>query len=242
MKVLVIPDSHLQKEIFELADKIMQKYNYDSIVVLGDILDSHDSNKTVDDYEVMLQTCVEFAKKYKSKLIWLYGNHEVGYMEPGCFCSEHNLGAEPVVSAYLLKLQDILGDRLKVAARIGNILFSHAGICEMYSYLFASTKDEEEYDAIIDSINRTRYKTLWEPHSPLWHRPNSLYLPYGIGKCIQVVGHTPFRAPHKFQNALFTDTFFPGGAGLFPVIDTEHKAVCYIDKTLSFVQDYNTLL
>ena len=238
MKVLIIPDSHLQSWMFQVADNIMEKYNYDQVVVLGDLVDSHINGKDLTAYARMFETCIEFARKYKSKLIWLYGNHEVAYLDPyHCMCSGHNYEAEPLVTDYLHELIEILGYTPKIAARIDKVLFSHGGIAETYDYVAITEKAELEgvLNTMIDTLNSKRYQGLWELNSPLWYRPNDCIFPSMMDGCIQVAGHTPMRVPYLFHNLLLVDTFYSGGFNLFPVLDTETYAVSYIDVNLDIV-------
>ena len=238
MKVLYISDSHLQDWVFTLADKIMDMYNYDLIVVSGDIVDSH-YTQDLYSYSRMFEACVAFAKKYKSKLIWLYGNHEIPYIYPTLMCSQHCYEAEPLVTEGLENLQDALGKSFEVAARVDNVLFSHAVIADHFvCRQFSENPGEEEWDNIINYLNHLRFEELWKPYSPLWYRPTYDYAaPYNRDGCIQVVGHTPVKQPILVDNVLLTDTFWPDGVNCFTVIDTETNKFWYIDKELNLIGD-----
>lgn len=239
MKVLVIPDSHLQDWIFCTADKLMEKYNFDFIVVLGDILDSHSNGNQLYLYSIMLETCIEFARKYSKKLFWLWGNHEIPYLFPECMCSEHSYEAEPLVLEYLSELIDILEYGPYVSVLIDDIFFSHAGIAETHIVpppIFYSIEDEWKW--VIDSLNSSTLKDLWLPQSPIWYRPDYTKLPYTKGDCFQVVGHTPVKTPVLFENMLLVDTFWEQGARLFPVIDTITHKINFINSKLEGVDLY----
>lgn len=233
MKVLVIPDVHLKSWIFHSADMIMEKYNYDRIVVLGDIVDSHgDIGNSLDAYAQTLEAAVEFATKYSTKLTWLWGNHEIAYIEPYCMCRPHNYEAEPMVTDYFRKILDALKEDIKIVERIDSVIFSHAGITGIRaSRYFKPDKDiSYTWDAIVEGFNRTRYRELWEPRSPIWYRPDEMVPPYTDGACLQVVGHNPTGKPCLFHNMLFTDTFHEGCANVFPVIDTVTHEVAWLGR------------
>ena len=229
MKVLVIPDVHLQDWMFQVADRIMETYKYDQVVVLGDLVDSHIYGADLDAYKKTMEAAATFAEKYRGRVIWLYGNHEIAYIdELHCMCSGFNSNAVGIVTDGLKKIRDNLSSEIMVAARVDGILFSHAGISDTYHV--------EPWNDIIDRINNTRYSILWTPQSPLWYRPNYIYLPLNYGNCLQIAGHTPSKYPYFFHNLILMDTFFPGGANYFGVVDTETYEVIYVDRELNIIE------
>lgn len=239
MKVLVIPDVHLQDWMFQVADKIMETYNYDWVVVLGDLVDSHIYGADLVAYKKTMEAAALFAKKYKVRITWLYGNHEIAYIDGlHCMCSGHNSNAIGIVNEGLKKIRDNLIYDIAVAERIDGVLFSHAGISDIYNvYCLETDKDcWRGWDKIIDTINSTRYENLWSAQSPLWYRPNYIYLPLNYGNCLQIAGHTPSRYPYFFHNLILMDTFFPGGANYFGVVDTETYEVIYVDRELNIIE------
>lgn len=241
MKVLIIPDVHLQEWMFTLADKIMEKYKYDSVVVLGDLVDSHIYGADLDAYKETMEAAALFAKKYKDRIIWLYGNHEISYIdEKNCMCSGHNPLATQIINEGLRRIKDNLGSNIVVAARIDGTLFSHAGISDSYSHIPVFETDSQPWrgwEYVIDIINNTRYEELMSPQSPVWYRPNYLFLPLNYGNCLQVAGHTPSKYPYFFHNLLLVDTFYLGGANYFVVVNTETYEVTYIDKELNIIYE-----
>lgn len=243
MKVLVIPDVHLQDWMFQVADKIMETYKYDRVVVLGDLVDSHIYGADLDAYKKTMKAAALFAKKYRDRTIWLYGNHEIAYIDgKNCMCSGHNLNATKIVNDGLKEIRDNLGlgSEIVVASRIDGILFSHGGISDIYSYIPVLETDKDPWrgwDYIIDRINNTRYSELWEPQSPLWYRPNYIFLPLNYGNCLQIAGHTPSKYPYFFHNLVLMDTFYPGGANFFGVVDTETYEIIYVDRDLNIISE-----
>ena len=240
MKVLVIPDVHLQDWMFRVADRIMETYKYDLVVILGDLVDSHIYGADLDAYKKTMEAAAWFAKKYKDRIVWLYGNHEIAYIdEKNCMCSGHNSNATEIVNEGLKRIKDV-GLDILVATWIGGVIFSHAGISDFYSNIPALEQNLEPWqgwDYVTDKINNTRYTELWTPQSPLWYRPNYIYLPLNYGNCLQIAGHTPSKYPYFFHNLVLIDTFYPGGANLFCVVDTETYEITYIDRELNKVYD-----
>ena len=241
MKVLVIPDVHLQDWMFHVADRIMETNKYDQVVVLGDLVDSHIYGADLDTYKKTMKAAAMFAKKYRGRVIWLYGNHEIAYIdEKNCLCSGHNSDATEIVNEGLKKIKDNLGFDIVVAARIDGILFSHAGISDGYSNIPVLEVDKKPWrgwDYVIDRINNTRFSELWTPQSPLWYRPNYIFLPLNYGNCLQIAGHTPSNYPYFFHNLIVMDTFYPGGANYFGVVDTETYEVTYVDRKLNIIEE-----
>lgn len=240
MKVLVIPDVHLQDWMFQVADRIMESYKYDLVVVLGDLVDSHIYGADLDAYKKTMEAAALFAKKYRGRIIWLYGNHEIAYIdERNCMCSGHNPLAVGIVNDGLKEIRDNLGSEIMVAERVDGVLFSHAGISDTYNvHCLETDKDYwRGWNSIVDTINSTRYKDLWTTQSPIWYRPNYIFLPLNYGNCLQIAGHTPSKYPYFFHNLILMDTFFPGGANYFGVVDTKTYEVTYIDKDLNIISE-----
>ena len=240
MKVLVIPDVHLQDWMFQVADKIMKTYNYDWVVVLGDLVDSHIYGADLVAYKKTMAAAATFAKKYKVRITWLYGNHEIAYIDGlNCMCSGHNPNAIGIVNEGLKKIRDNLIYDIAVAERIDGVLFSHAGISDMYNVHCLETDKDcwRGWNEIIDTINSTKFKDLWSAQTPLWYRPNYIYLPLNYGNCLQIAGHTPSKYPYFFHNLILMDTFFPGGANYFGVVDTETYEVTYVDRELNVISE-----
>ena len=240
MKVLVIPDVHLQDWMFQVADRIMESYKYDLVVVLGDLVDSHIYGTDLDAYKETMKAAALFAKKYRGRVIWLYGNHEIAYIdERNCMCSGHNPFAVGIVNDGLKEIRDNLGSEIMIADRVDGVLFSHAGISDTYNVHCLETDKDcwRGWNSIVDTINSTRYKDLWTTQSPIWYRPNYIFLPLNYGNCLQIAGHTPSKYPYFFHNLILMDTFFSGGANYFGVVDTETYKVTYIDKDLNIISE-----
>ena len=244
MRVLIVPDAHLKAWILTVAKKIMKKYGIERAVVLGDVLDDWGKQRAVILYEEMLRACIDFAKEFPDT-IWLWGNHEVAYLDPYCECSGHSHFAFATVATMLHDLREALNDEIRIAARIDNVLFSHAGIaeCECRAYMDDSISPVQEWDNIIDHFNNANYRSLWTNTSPLWYRPDKRMPAYSRRGCLQVAGHTPVSMAALFGNLLIVDTFStdqkmrPLGSQLFTIVDTETCELTFVDKNAEIVSD-----
>ncbi|HAV89937.1 MAG TPA: hypothetical protein DCW44_01485, partial [Eubacterium sp.] len=130
MKVLVIPDIHLKKWIFDKAESMLNEGKADRAVCLMDIPDDWYMDFNTELYRDVFDRAIEFAKTYPDTL-WCYGNHDVSYpwgrLETG-----YSPCAESIVISKLEELEETIQDSSKIAIihRIDNVLFSHGGLCE----------------------------------------------------------------------------------------------------------------
>lgn len=79
MKVLVIPDCHLKPWMIDEAIKIKEKYNVDTIVVLGDLVDDWNKQFDKDLYRETLDSIINLVKRYLETKI-CFGNHDFAYL------------------------------------------------------------------------------------------------------------------------------------------------------------------
>ena len=181
MKVLVIPDIHLKKWIFDRAEDILKEGKADRAVCLMDIPDDWNMQFQLELYKETFDRAIHFAKVYPDTL-WCYGNHDVSYpwgrLETG-----YSPYAENIVMSKLEELESILPDSSQIAImhRIDNVLFSHGGLTEEYVHwlnkrLFqtknlAANLPDADIDDVIAAINETSPDNLWNDASPLWLRP-----------------------------------------------------------------------
>lgn len=243
MNVLTIPDSHLKAWMFDSAEKIIEQHKPDKVVVLGDLVDDWDQQRCVMLYQKMMDKCVAFATKYPDT-VWLYGNHDIAYLDSACQCSGHSVFATATVAEGLSRIQNALNNEIKTVARIDDVFFSHAGLAEVECQLSKEAASREaEWDLITEHFNQMNYRKLWTDLSPIWYRPNNRFLPYSVGGCLQVAGHTPVRMAGLFQNLLITDTFStdralrPLGNQYFTMVDTETHELTFFDKEAGIVSN-----
>lgn len=223
-KAFVIPDIHLKPWIFDKAD-ILIKDDIDFIVFLGDLVDDWGQEKNIELYNKTFDRAEEFIRKYRDKIKWCYGNHDVSYL-----CNRLETGfsymAQETVVRRMKGLKELLGDDIAIIHRIGNTLFSHAGLME--SFVENIFPKRTPLNSMIDDINHMGAGYLWDDDSPLWARPqyDSFLIPYPENM-YQVIGHTPLRKPLKTDNLLSVDVFStitgrtPPGSQSYVIVDTE---------------------
>ena len=192
-KVLVIPDVHLKPWIFAGASELAAAISCDVIVMLGDLVDDWDQERNVDLYRDTFAAAMAFVKEHPNTF-WCYGNHDVSYlweaMESG-----YSYYAREAVLKGLSELKDVLPPgHCAFIHRIDNVLFSHAGLAESFVERNFGT-NVPELDDMIKRINSMGRKELWQEDSQLWARPQFCRMIMYPRDMIQVVGHTPVKAP-----------------------------------------------
>ena len=232
-KAFIIPDVHLKPWMFERADELMRKGEYDHVVCLGDLVDDWEQELNLELYEETLDAAAAFAGKHP-EMLFCYGNHDVSYrweaLESG-----YSYDARDTVLKGFEKLKRALPyPKMAFIHRIDNTLFSHAGLVELFAMSYFSDRDYD-IDEIIREINDFDIEELWQDISPIWARPQDGFLsPYGA--YLQVVGHTPVREPVFSRNFLTLDTFStmpdgrPIGDERFVWVDTVEKTWGYADQ------------
>lgn len=211
MRVLVIPDIHgsihWKKNFVENIDKV------DKCVFLGDYVDSFNENEKGEAAAKNFEDIIHTTEPYKNKVHLLLGNHDASYI--------YQYYGSPQVSGHQSAMTERYNDmfiqnkdRLQVAVKIDNWVFSHAGFSKTwyknmktnYDTFFKNKKKIPsgpirfanwmwETDNDIRPLNFSDYSYDLSGddrcQGPLWIRPNSLlqdaYYPN------QVVGHTEVR-------------------------------------------------
>lgn len=228
LKVLVIPDIHLKPWMFERASELMKKGIAKRAVCLMDVADDWRQEFNIDLYIQTYDAAIRFAEDYPDTL-WCYGNHDICYpwnqRETG-----YSKIAPWTVCQKLKELEESLPDRNQLAFihRIDNVIFSHAGIANLFVMQYVDQEYWNDADQVIRTINGFDAGTMWQDLSPIWHRPQYSSLPnYGEGRYLQVVGHTPVDRIYRKGNIVSCDVFStksdrsPIGTQEFPVIDTD---------------------
>lgn len=230
MKILVIPDIHLKPWILDSAEKLYREQNPDKILFLGDIPDDWNQEYNISLYEETLNRVIQFVYDFPDTLL-CYGNHDVSYLWNFLESGFSDLAVN-IVNEKLVKLIKILPNenQLTFVHKIDNVIFSHAGISDIFvkSYVRSKLKNKEDDDEVIQIINNLDKRTLWSSFSPLWIRPQLDYIKqlWKPDKYIQVVGHTPMEQITKDRNLISCDVFStykngtPYGSQEFIIIDT----------------------
>jgi len=192
MKVIVIPDIHLKPQIFDRVDRIMYKYDITESVFVGDIVDDWGKSDDIELVKETLDRAIKFKKDHPScKFCW--GNHEVGYIT-GIYCSGnseiHYIDIRDMIKEYEKKVQP------RIAFKIDNVIFSHAGFTETYKSALEILNSAKEY-------NEKLYECMSDTGSPLWVRPDEWIKFCNV---TQVVGHTPVETITQDRKLWIVDT------------------------------------
>ena len=75
-KVFVIPDVHLKPWMFDKAEELFSRSEYDQIVCLGDLVDDWDQEKKLGLYSETYDALERFINRQPNFLL-CYGNHDV---------------------------------------------------------------------------------------------------------------------------------------------------------------------
>lgn len=215
MKGLILGDPHLKDRLFVESDRLMQEFQPDFFLCLGDMIDDwgQDGPYALDRYRFVLDQAVEFAKKYQDKAFFLIGNHENAYCS-GQRITGYNIYARSLVIQKLQELNDILptDNKLSVIKRIDNVMFMHGGLSNQFIYDLIRKKGQplsiyDEPDELIRMINELNAEELEPESSPVWFRPKLGGSCYQSDTMLQVVGHHPVERPYAKNNVLYCDTF-----------------------------------
>ena len=203
-KVFVIPDIHLKPWMLEEAERAVEKDAYDQIVFLGDVVDDWHQERNLELYRETFDAIIGFIEKHDN-VKFCVGNHDISYVWEALESGYSSFARETVLDGI---------DRLKAALpeesiafihRIDNVLFSHAGLMELFVDHYFLNRPED-IDELLLLVNKCGKKKMWTDVSPIWARPQDgtleLYSDY-----IQVVGHTPVRKPEERGKLLTLDTF-----------------------------------
>lgn len=238
-KILIIPDVHLNMDIFDSAEILAQKQNIDTFVFLGDLVDTHGVKPSELSYKNVIARAINF-KETHPKTYFCWGNHDLSYVDPVCRCSEFQKAYAKRVSGWLEQYKEKCNPQ--VMHLIDGVLFSHAGLCEwvfmIYNHNGRTTQD------IVDAINKEKFGGLMHDFSPIWYRPDYNYA-YHLSDEIkaQFIGHSPVEKVAYIKGAWLMDTFgraFDGtilGDKTLSILDTETLALSvYNTESYSLVK------
>ena len=167
MKVLVIPDVHLKTWIFDKAENVLKSGKADRAVCLMDMPDDWDMEFQIDRYRAIYDRAIAFAKDYPDTL-WCYGNHDLSYPW-GRLESGYSPYAERTVMEKLEELEKSLknSSQINIMHRIGQVLFSHAGLSMEYVKSLNKKLLDADIDEVLRLVNTASQDKLWNDESPL---------------------------------------------------------------------------
>ena len=255
MKTIIIGDVHGRDQWKQI---VAQEKDADTVIFLGDYFDSFDISaveqmhnfKEIVEFKETSFTNAGTDDQHKTQVILLIGNHDYHYFpEIGdSSTSGYQTRMAPVIKQLITEKRE----HLQVAHRIGEFVFSHAGISS--EWLDDTVTDWTEQN-MVDKINELfKYTPLsldyrsfkmfsateWSGASgygnetyqgPMWIRPKALMSANKDTlrkKIIQVVGHT-------YQNEIDKEGKATGGRYYFvDVQETSQEYMIITDGQISF--------
>lgn len=153
MKILIIPDVHgnWKDAIQNIKD---HKDEVDKVVVLGDYVDDWDENLNGSNMVEGFNSLMEFKNNEPDKFEVLFGNHDLSYLAQTrngeCVSGHHYEYADK----YKKMFEDNI-DNMNIVYKVGNILFSHAGISMSWlqnnTYYF---NERHRFDKVPEEISK----------------------------------------------------------------------------------------
>lgn len=224
MKTLVMGDCHLKSWMFMRAEELMQEYNTEVLVFLGDMVDDWKKTYSLDAYMETMDTGIDFFRRHPDS-VYIIGNHDISYL-----WQQQESGYSPIAGRVVINKFEELGNVLPknnqpaFVRRMDNCLFCHGGLTDLFVYNMIRKYNlpvsaYEDTDCLIDIINKMGAGDLWIASSPIWYRPQ-----YYKGQMykdetgfLQVVGHTPVEKVYQDGNVLSCDVFSTKSDGRTPI-------------------------
>lgn len=232
MKIISLGDIHGRPYWKKINPK-----DWDKIIFIGDYVDSF--NVPTEKILSNLRDIVQFKKKYKDKVILLYGNHDLSYaFWPDYLCS----GFKPEMSFLYRDIFDRNREFFQAAYQYKNYLWTHAGVSnkwlETYKLLFKNHFDlKDDLSNIAEVFNKVNKSSsqfvlheLGAKRGGLRHSKGGITwadktetlegIPPGLH---QIVGHTYLKEITTYNKIMGT-TF-------------EDRSITYIDVLAYFKDD-----
>ena len=255
MKTIIIGDVHGRDQWKQI---VAQEKDADTVIFLGDYFDSFDISaveqmhnfKEIVEFKETSFTNAGTDDQHKTRVIMLIGNHDYHY-----FPEINDSSTSGYQTRMAMVIKQLIGEKrehLQVAHRIGEFVFTHAGISSQW--LDDTVTDWTEQN-MVDKINELfKYTPLsldsrsfkmfsateWSGASgygnetyqgPMWIRPKALMSANKDTlrkKIIQVVGHT-------YQNEIDKEGKATGGRYYFvDVQETSQEYMIITDGQISF--------
>jgi predicted phosphodiesterase len=210
MKIIVIGDIHGRT-----TWKNVIKQPYDKVIFVGDYFDSKEisQNKCLSNY----LDIIEFKKSDPDKVILLFGNHDLHYLD----IDETYSGYQPGIS---IIINEILTKHIKeklhlMCYQYDNYLFSHAGVTNTWFnklYLIDGESISDTINAYFHNFELNVFKfTIGKNYDkygddicqpPTWVRLPSLYNDR-IKDFTHIVGHTHDDDIRIYDGIICVDCF-----------------------------------
>ncbi|QCT74135.1 metallophosphoesterase [Macrococcoides canis] len=210
MNTIFVGNIHLKsRAILPLIDKIIEPYNVNRVIFLGDYTDfpgqEHNIQLYVKDL-TYLSEWKENALKNNIEVINLIGNHDIYYY----------LGTK---AEFSIKDEDVfwaIGDfleelSLQVAYQLDDIIISHAGYNQYFNpepwhFKPLTLENSKALEQLANTIGPLRGGSS-KGGSPVWADYNELISQPNKNIKKQIVGHTPTKCIDISKDIISVDTF-----------------------------------
>lgn len=232
-KVFVIPDVHLKPWIFDKAEELIVRMKYDAIVCLGDLMDDWNQEMNLGLYTETINAVDDFVRRHPDFFL-CYGNHDLSYVWKVHETGYSDYARQTVLDGLFKLAKNLPAENIAFVHRIDNVLFSHAGLSEVFVSRFLSDFNGD-IDDFLKEINGFGKEEMWNDVSPIWVRPQNGRIEMYSNGFLQVVGHTSVRKTDFFRNILTVDNFStycdgtPIGDQRFIWVDTVAKEWGFAD-------------
>lgn len=255
MKTIIIGDVHGRDQWKQI---VAQEKDADTVIFLGDYFDSFDISaveqmhnfKEIIEFKETSFTNAGTEDQHKTQVILLIGNHDYHY-----FPEINDSSTSGYQTRMAMVIKQLIGEKrehLQVAHRIGEFVFTHAGISSQW---LDDTVIDWTEENMVDKINELftytplsldyrSYRMLGATEvigssgygnetyqGPMWIRPKALMSANKDTlrkKIIQVVGHT-------YQNEIDKEGKATGGRYYFvDVQETSQEYMIITDGQISF--------
>lgn len=213
MEIIIVPDVHGRK-FWKRGAEYIKTHPDSKIIFLGDYLDPYTRYEDITQdqaYDNFIEL-IEFAREYKDRVILLWANHDLFYVNYEYECCRHNYLAYGNISAIFKENAHLF----RFAYKEDDYLFTHAGVTK--DWLLQNQLEIDENN-IVDYLN-SNPDTIWQvgysrggdylwgsPIWACWHYDWSLSSnPFHL---TQIFGHTRMKTgkyqSQKSQNLYMLD-------------------------------------
>ena len=219
--------------ILDKAEEYISQNDYDAIICLGDLVDDWNQAKNLLLYKQTFEALVKFIKRHPN-FMFCYGNHDVSYIWGTRESGYSDYARATVLEGFSELKSSIPEKNIAYIHRLDNVLFSHAGLTEVFVSHFMPVF-HGNIDELLEKINGFGKKEMWCEISPIWARPQYGQINLYPAGYLQVVGHTPVKRTYCFGNLITVDNFStyryggPIGDQRFVWIDTVSKQWGFAD-------------
>ncbi|WP_414047657.1 metallophosphoesterase [Macrococcus equi] len=210
MNTIFVGDMHLKSRvILPLIDNIIEKYDVNRVIFLGDYTDFPGQENNIKLYAKDLVFLAEWKLKNRKngiEIINIIGNHDIYYYLGTK--AEFSLTDEEAFWAVGDFLEEL---SLQVAYQLDDFIISHAGYNQYFNpepwhFKPLTLENSKGLEQLANAIGPERGGTskggspVWSDYSELISKPNKL-----VTK--QIVGHTPTQSIDVTKDIISVDTF-----------------------------------